>query len=61
MTTLQESVSYQANVDWADASTVWHAVDGVLSYIRYLFATRSEVGDLRESMHMFSPDKDIGV
>ena len=39
----QESVSYQANVDWQEASTVWHAVDELLSYIRYKFVQRPEV------------------
>ena len=46
VTTDEESVSYQANVDWQDATTVWHAVDGVLSYIRYKFAQRNEVRQL---------------
>ena len=41
--TNQESVSYQANVDWGEATTVWQAVDGVMSYIRYLFVTRNFV------------------
>ena len=39
----EESVSYQANVDWSEATDVWHCVDGILAYIRYLFLTRNWV------------------
>ena len=39
----QESVSYQANVDWSEATDVWHAVDGILAYVRYLFVGRNWV------------------
>ena len=43
MTTNQENVSYQAVVDWQEASSVWHVVDGILSYIRYKYVQKNEV------------------
>ena len=41
----EESVSYQSHIDWAEATTVWQTVDGVMSYVRNLFVTRSFVSN----------------
>ena len=46
LSTNHESISYQPAVDWAEASTVWHAVDGILSYMRYLFVVRNWVSSI---------------